>query len=112
MYLPDGSGRLVGVKAYYQATSTVGSGLYAPQYIYDATNFRLRELSVGYTFRDLLGENKNLTLSFIGRNLFFIYKDAPVDPDVSLSTGNGLGAFELFNLPSARSYGFSLKLNF
>ncbi len=112
MYRPDGSGRLVGVKAYYQATSTVGSGLYAPQYIYDATNFRLRELSVGYTFRDLLGENKNLTLSFIGRNLFFIYKDAPVDPDVSLSTGNGLGAFELFNLPSARSYGFSLKLNF
>ena len=112
MYLPDGSGRLVGVKAYYQSTSTVGSGLYAPQYIYNATNFRLRELSLGYTFRDLLGDGKNLTLSFIGRNLFFIYKDAPVDPDVSLSTGNGLGAFELFNLPSARSYGFSLKLNF
>ena len=112
MYLPDGSGRLVSIKGYYQATSTVGSGLYAPQYIYDATNFRLRELSLGYTFRNLLGENKNLTLSFIGRNLFFIYKDAPVDPDVSLSTGNGLGAFELFNLPSARSYGFSLKLNF
>lgn len=112
MYLPDGSGRLVGVKSYYKSTSTVGSGLYAPQYIYNATNFRLRELSLGYTFRNLLGENKNLTLSFIGRNLFFIYKDAPVDPDVSLSTANGLGAFEIFNLPSARSYGFSLKLNF
>ena len=112
MYLPDGSGRLVGIKSYYKATSTVGSGLYAPQYIYNATNFRLRELSLGYTFRNLLGENKNLTLSFIGRNLFFIYKDAPVDPDVSLSTANGLGAFEIFNLPSARSYGFSLKLNF
>lgn len=112
MYLPDGSGRLVGVKAYYTSTSTVGSGLYAPQYIYNATNFRLRELSLGYTFRNLLGENKNLTLSFIGRNLFFIYKDSPVDPDVALSTGNGLSAFELFNLPSSRSYGFSLKLNF
>lgn len=112
MYLPDGSGRLVGIQDYYQSTSTVGSGLYAPQYIYNATNFRLRELSLGYTFRNLLGENKNLTLSFIGRNLFFIYKDAPVDPDVSLSTGNGLSAFELFNLPSSRSYGFSLKLNF
>ena len=81
-------------------------------YVYDATNFRLRELSFGYTCRDLLGDGKNLTISFIGRNLFFIYKDAPVDPDISLSNGNGLGAFEIFNLPSARSYGLNLKLNF
>lgn len=56
-------------------------------------------------------QGRNLNLSFIGRNLFFIYKDAPVDPDVSLSTGNGMGAFEAFNMPSSRSYGFSLKLN-
>jgi hypothetical protein len=59
-----------------------------------------------------LGEGKNLSLSFIGRNLFFIYKKAPVDPDVSLSTGNGLGGFELFNMPSTRSYGFNVKMNF
>ena len=112
MYLPDGSGRTIGIQDYYERTAAVGSNLYAKQYTYNATNFRLRELSVGYTFRNLLGENRNLTLSFIGRNLFFIYKDAPVDPDVALSTGNGLSAFEMFNLPSSRSYGFSLKLNF
>lgn len=112
MYLPDGSGRTVSIKTYYQTTGAVGSGLYAPQYIYSGTNFRLRELSLGYTLRDLLGEGKNLTVSFVGRNLFFLYKDAPVDPDISLSTANGLGAFELFNLPSTSSYGLSLKLNF
>ncbi len=112
MYLPDGSGRTIGIQDYYERTAAVGSNLYAKQYTYNATNFRLRELSLGYTFRDLFGENTNLTLSFIGRNLFFIYKDAPVDPDVALSTGNGLSAFEMFNLPSSRSYGFSLKLNF
>ncbi len=112
MYLPDGSGRTIGIQDYYERTAAVGSNLYAKQYTYNATNFRLRELSLGYTFRNLLGENNNLTISFIGRNLFFIYKDAPVDPDVALSTGNGLSAFEMFNLPSTRSYGFSLKLNF
>ena len=81
-------------------------------YIYSATNFRLRELSLGYTFRNLLGQNKNLNVAFIARNLFFLYNDSPVDPDVSLSTANGLGAFELFNMPSSRSFGFSLKANF
>jgi hypothetical protein len=55
---------------------------------------------------------RDLSLAFIARNLFFLYKDAPVDPDVSLSTGTGLGAFEVFNMPSSRSFGFSLNVNF
>ena len=109
--LDDGSGRIVPVDAYYQSVGGV-----TPQdierYLYSGTNFRLRELSLGYTFRNLFGQNKNLGLSFIARNLFFIYKDAPVDPDVSLSTGTGLGAFEVFNMPSSRSFGFSLNVNF
>lgn len=108
MYAPDGSGQIVSVQGWYE---TVGASD-ASSYVYNATNFRLRELSLGYTFRDLLGENKNLTLSVIGRNLFFIYKDSPVDPDISLSTSNGLGGFEVFNLPSERSFGINLKLNF
>ena len=107
--LPDGSGRIVPVQGYYQA---IGSASSPVDYIYSATNFRLRELSLGYTFRDLFGQNRNLSLSFVARNLFFIYKDSPTDPDVSLSTTNGLGAFELFNMPSSRSFGFSVKANF
>ena len=107
--LPDGSGRIVPVKEYYQA---IGSAKSPVDYIYNATNFRLRELALGYTFRNLFGMNRNLSLSFIARNLFFIYKDAPTDPDVSLSTQNGLGAFEVFNMPSTRSYGLSVKMNF
>ncbi len=109
MQLNDGSGRIVPVEAYYKA---MGSSPNPYNYIYSATNFRLRELSLGYTFRNLLGQNKNLNVSFIARNLFFLYNDSPVDPDVSLSTANGLGAFELFNMPSSRSFGLSLKLNF
>lgn len=109
MMLDDGSGRIVPVQTYYQA---LGASSNPSSYLYNGTNFRLRELSLGYTFRDLFGMNRNLTVSFIARNLFFIYKDAPTDPDVSLSTQNGLGAFESFNMPSSRSFGFSLKANF
>ena len=109
--LDDGSGRIVPIESYYNSVGGV-----TPQdierYLYSGTNFRLRELSLGYTFRNLFGQNKNLSLSFIARNLFFLYKDAPVDPDVSLSTGTGLGAFEVFNMPSSRSFGFSLNVNF
>ncbi|MBO7301630.1 MAG: SusC/RagA family TonB-linked outer membrane protein [Bacteroidaceae bacterium] len=106
MYLNENR-NIVAVEDYY---TFVGSSD-ASSYIYNATNFRLRELSFGYTFRNLFGDYKNLSLSFVARNLFFIYKDAPVDPDVSLSTANGLGGIDVFNYPSARSYGINIKLN-
>lgn len=102
-------GNMAPIKEYYQS---IGGDINATQYVYDATNFRLRELSFGYTFKNLLGVAKNVSLSFVARNLFFLYKDAPVDPDISLSTQNGLSAFELFNMPSTRSFGISLKANF
>ena len=82
------------------------------QYVYNATNVRLRELSFGYTFRNLFGAGKNLTASIIGRNLFFFYKDAPMDPDVAAGTGNGWQGIDMFALPTTRSFGLNLKLNF
>jgi hypothetical protein len=107
MYINEGRD-LVAVEDYY---TTVGSSD-ASSYIYDGTNFRLRELSLGYTFRNLFGSYKDLNISFVCRNLFFLYKDSPVDPDISVSTANGLGGIDMFNVPSARSFGMNLKLNF
>ena len=107
-------GQTFDAQQYY---TTVGSTSYNTpydnsQYVYSATNFRLRELSLGYTFRNLLGTGKHLTLSLIGRNLFFFYKDAPMDPDVSIGTGNGMQGVDIFSLPTSRSYGLNIKLNF
>lgn len=106
MYL-NGTRDMIGVEDYYTYLGTND----AASYIYDATNFRLRELSLGYTFRNLFGDYKNLSISFVARNLFFIYKDAPVDPDISISTANGLGGIDMFNYPSSRSFGLNIKLN-
>ena len=99
---------------YYSTTggTSYNSNIYTGQYVYDATNIRLRELSLGYTFRNLFGAGKNLTASLIGRNLFFFYKDAPMDPDVAAATGNGWQGVDMFALPTSRSFGLNLKLNF
>lgn len=108
MYIEGGT--IVPIQEYYQ---TVGGQFYAPDYTYDATNFRMAEISLGYTVRNLFhGFIKSLNVSVVGRNLFFLYKDSPVDPDISLSTANGLGAFDVFNMPSVRSFGVNLKLEF
>lgn len=103
-------GALVPIEDYY---TTIGGNRFASEYVYDATNFRLGEVSISYTLRNLFhGAIKGLTLSATGRNLFFIYKKAPSDPDIALTTANGLGAFDIFNMPSARSYGINLKIEF
>ncbi len=105
--MPDG--KKAGAMQYY---TTIGDQIFPTEYVYDATNFRMRELSVSYTFRNLLGVGRNLSTSVVGRNLFFLYRQSPVDPDVSLSTQNALGGVDIFGLPSARSLGVNLKVTF
>ena len=111
MYIGEGDARvIVPVEEYYK---TVGGQVFASDYVYDATNFRMAEISLGYTLRNLFGGTiKSLNLSVVGRNLFFIYKDSPVDPEISLSTMNGMGGVDVFNMPSTRSFGINLKLEF
>jgi TonB-linked SusC/RagA family outer membrane protein len=104
------SGKYDAEKYYSQVGGRAGiSG----EYIYDATNVSLREFAFGYTFN--LKNNKFLeaaSLSLVGRNLFFFYKDAPFDPNVSLSTGNGLQGIDVYATPSTRSIGLNLNVTF
>ena len=81
-------------------------------YVYDATNIRVREVSLGYTIRDLFGTSKHLTISVIARNLGFIFKKSPVDPDISVTAANGLGGIDIYSLPTTRSFGINLKATF
>ncbi|MDD4609583.1 MAG: SusC/RagA family TonB-linked outer membrane protein [Bacteroidaceae bacterium] len=102
-----GNGTKVDAENYY---NTVTSN--TDEYLYSATNFRLREVSVGYTFRNMFGISKNLSVNLVARNLFFIYKDSPSDPDLSVSTNNGWSGISYFALPSTRSFGINLKATF
>jgi hypothetical protein len=94
-------------------------------FTYDATNIRVRELSIGYDIP--LGTGlfiKSARFSAVARNLFWIYRgrsilDIPglgkrkmwMDPDMGLGNGNFQGV-EYGTLPSTRTLGLNLKLTF
>jgi len=83
-------------------------------YIYNQDNIRLRELSIGYQIPNTQSYGiQSASLQLVGRNLFFFSKDAPdVDPEMTLGTAIGAQGFNLNNLPSTRSLGVNLTLNF
>ncbi len=83
-------------------------------YVYSATNVRLQEASIGYTFPDKWFGNivKGVNVSVYGTNLWMIYNKAPFDPELAATTGTFGQGYDYFMLPSNRTYGFSLKFAF
>ena len=102
---------MVDAQKWYQA---IGSQSGLPQYyLYSATNVRLQELSLGYTFPRKWFRNKlGLTVSFVGRNLWMIYCKAPFDPEAVASTGLNYQGIDYFMMPSMRNLGFNVKFQF
>ncbi len=94
--------------------STIAGGTAVPQYyIYDATNIRLGEVTVSYTFpRRWLKNVCDIKLSFVGRNLWMIYNKAPFDPESVASTDNYYQGIDYFMMPSMRSLGFNVNFTF
>lgn len=94
-------------------------------FAYDATSFRMREVSLGYNIP--LPSNffaKSARLSAVARNIFWIYRgksrlDIPglekrtmwFDPDMSLGNANWQGV-EYGTLPPTRSFGLNLQATF
>jgi TonB-linked SusC/RagA family outer membrane protein len=83
-------------------------------YIFKRTNVRLAQLVIGYNLdvQKLKLPIKDASFSLIGRNLFFFYKDAPYDPENSMSTSNSMQSNEVFSMPATRTFGFNLKFTF
>jgi TonB-linked SusC/RagA family outer membrane protein len=94
-------------------------------FAYDATNIRVRELSIGYDIPVGTGLFiKSARLSAVARNLLWLYRGSSIldipglgkrkmwmDPDMSLGNSNYQGV-EYGTLPSTRTLGFNLKLTF
>ncbi|MEG0789384.1 MAG: SusC/RagA family TonB-linked outer membrane protein [Alistipes sp.] len=100
-----------GVKDFYN-NSGDGMGMMS-QYIYSMTNVRLRELTLGYDLPSKWFGNKvAATVSLVGRNLFMFYNKAPFDPESTASTGTYYQGLDFFMQPSARTIGFSVRLQF
>lgn len=100
----------VNPESYWSRVSSIDEA-----WVYDATNIRLRELSIGYSLPSTLLRNTPFTkaqVSFVGRNLWLIYSDLPgLDPESSYSQSNAQG-LELGAVSTPRTLGFNIKLDF
>jgi TonB-linked SusC/RagA family outer membrane protein len=94
-------------------------------FAYDATNFRVRELSIGYNIPvKKIKIVNSAKLSIVGRNLLWLYRGKSLmnipgigtrkmwfDPDMTLGNGNFQGV-EYGTLPATRSIGVNLQVTF
>ncbi|OXB16053.1 SusC/RagA family TonB-linked outer membrane protein [Flavobacterium reichenbachii] len=90
-----------------------GLGAYPnEQYVYENNWVKLREVTLGYTFKLKDKYIRSLDIGVYGRNLF-IWTDVPhIDPESSsFGTGNAQGVSR-FAFPTTRSFGFNLKAQF
>lgn len=78
---------------------------------------KMREVSLSYTIPEkLIRKTKvfqKLTLSIVGRDLFYIYTTLPdkINPEGIMGSGNAQG-FEWASMPSTRSFTFGISASF
>ena len=86
----------------------------ASDYQYSATNIRLQEVALTYHFREgfIVKGLKDLSVSLVGNNLLMLYNKAPFDPEIVPSVGTYGSGYDKFMLPSIRSYGLNVKMQF
>lgn len=83
-------------------------------FIYDNSYVKVREITLAYRLpkRWISKVFDAVSVSFVARNPFIIYKNVPnIDPDSNYNNGSGMG-LEYGSLPSRRSYGFNVNVKF
>lgn len=83
-------------------------------FIYDNSYVKCREITMSYNVPKPWLKNvvKGLTLSFVARNPFIVWKNIPnIDPDSNYNNTTGMG-LEYGSLPSRKSYGFNVNVKF
>jgi len=112
---PDGTENATRIRADRYGAFGYARGLPDIAFVYDATYVKLREVSLSYKMPSKLLEKtfiRGAEFSFVGSNLWIIFKDLPyADPESGLGAGN-LQGFSVGSLPSTRDFGFNVKLSF
>lgn len=83
-------------------------------FIYDNSYVKCREITLSYNFPKSWLKNivSALTVSFVARNPFIVWKNIPnIDPDSNYNNTTGMG-LEYGSLPSRKSYGFNINVKF
>ena len=89
-------------------------GLQSDLNVYDATVFRIREISLGVNIPADVTKKARLSgarFSVFGRNLFFDAPNSPIDPEVNTAGASNILGLEIQSAPNHRSMGVSLNLS-
>ncbi len=96
-------------QTYWQ---TLG-GLQSEFNVYDATVFRLREVSFGYELPSALIQKlkiNSVRFSVFARNVFYVAPNAFFDPELNTQGAGNIRGLELQSAPNARTIGANLKI--
>ncbi len=114
--LEDGSANTIKVTPQrYWERMTQGNLGVGEAFLYDATNVRLRNITLGYNFsKKMLGDYvQNLRLSFTMNNVWMIKSHIPgIDPESIATTNTNATGIELGGAPTSRSYTFNVTVGF
>nr|WKN38301.1 SusC/RagA family TonB-linked outer membrane protein [Tunicatimonas sp. TK19036] len=80
---------------------------------FDATSYRLRELSLSYSLPQSILEASpfgEVTIGVSGRNLLLYAPGFPADPEVNKQGAGNIRGLDLNGPPNTRNYGFNVRL--
>lgn len=99
----------VPAQAYWQSF-----GLQSDLNVYDATAYRLRELSLGYSFpKPLLNKLPfgGISLQLVARNLFYYAPNTGFDPELNTQGAGNIRGLDIQGPPNTRTYGATLRFS-
>ncbi|MEP2668200.1 MAG: SusC/RagA family TonB-linked outer membrane protein [Cyclobacteriaceae bacterium] len=88
-------------------------GLASEAAVFDATTYRLRELTLNYQLpARLLSRTPfgGVSVGASGRNLFFYAPYAPGDPELNTQGAGNIQGMDLSGAPNTRNYGFNIRI--
>lgn len=80
--------------------------VYSDYFLHDASFFKIDDINVGYTFRNLFNRDVNLRLALTANNLVVFTRYPGVDPEVSYTGIDSNGT------PRSRTYSLRVNINF
>lgn len=111
----DGKKNNVGLNAEAYWTNIAGPEGIMEAFMHKGTYVKMRELSLGYILPQAWFAHmpiKYVKVSLVGRDLFYFYKAAPINPEGAFSRNDYAQAFELASMPPTRAYGLTVNVKF
>ncbi|MFT2007283.1 SusC/RagA family TonB-linked outer membrane protein [Pontibacter sp. 13R65] len=111
----DGTYRPNNIQVSSQAYWTNLGGLASEGAVFDATAYRLREVSLSYSLpANLLTKTPfgGVTLGVSGRNLLLYAPGFPSDPEINTQGAGNIQGMDMNGIPTTKNYGINLRVTF